>query len=543
MPIVRNERNIILSDMHVVIADSLSSSAVEILRTVPGWTVDARPQRSPADLAADLAEADALIVRSATQVDQQLIAAAPRLRVIARAGTGVDNVDVQAATDRGIVVMNAPGANSVSVAEHAWALMLALSRSIGAADAAMKRGVWDKKRLMGAELRGKALGVVGLGRIGQEVTNRARAFGMQVLAHDPFISEQVAATMGAELVSLDELCSRADYITLHIPATAETRHLFDAKRFAACKPGLRIVNTARGELIDEAALAEAIKAGQVAGAGLDVFAQEPPKDQALVGLPQVVATPHIAASTVEAQELVGIETAMGVRDFLKDGAIRNAVNFPALPADQQIRMRPWMHLADRLGALLVQVASGRTHGVGIRYYGAAVNAGSDLLASSVVAGVLRPILSGAVTVINARAVAAQRGIEIIESRSSRPRDFANLLSVKLHTSSGEHWVEGTVFEHGSARLTAVDGVEIEAPLDGTLILIKNDDQPGVIGEVGTILGKFGVNIASFALGRGGGGAVGVVNVDVPRGDEGRVDKAIEAIRGIAAVKSACLVKL
>ena len=543
MPIVRNERNIILSDMHVVIADSLSSSAVEILRTVPGWTVDARPQRSPADLAADLAEADALIVRSATQVDQQLIAAAPRLRVIARAGTGVDNVDVQAATDRGIVVMNAPGANSVSVAEHAWALMLALSRSIGAADAAMKRGVWDKKRLMGAELRGKALGVVGLGRIGQEVTNRARAFGMQVLAHDPFISEQVAATMGAELVSLDELCSRADYITLHIPATAETRHLFDAKRFAACKPGLRIVNTARGELIDEAALAEAIKAGQVAGAGLDVFAQEPPKDQALVGLPQVVATPHIAASTVEAQELVGIETAMGVRDFLKDGAIRNAVNFPALPADQQIRMRPWMHLADRLGALLVQVASGRTHGVGIRYYGAAVNAGSDLLASSVVAGVLRPILSGAVTVINARAVAAQRGIEIIESRSSRPRDFANLLSVKLHTSSAEHWVEGTVFEHGSARLTAVDGVEIEAPLDGTLILIKNDDQPGVIGEVGTILGKFGVNIASFALGRGGGGAVGVVNVDVPRGDEGRVDKAIEAIRGIAAVKSACLVKL
>ena len=528
--------------MHVVIADPLSSSAIEILRTVPGWTVDARPQRSASDLAKDLAEADALIVRSATQVDERLISAAPRLRVIARAGTGVDNVDVQAATDRGIVVMNAPGANSVSVAEHAFALMLAMSRSIGAADAAMKRGVWDKKRLTGAELRGKTLGVVGLGRIGQEVTNRARAFGMQVVAHDPFISEQVAATMGAELLTLDELCARADYITLHLPATAETRQLFDARRLASCKPGVRIINTARGELIDEAALAEAITRGHVAGAGLDVFMQEPPPDQALTGLPQVVATPHIAASTVEAQELVGIETAMGVRDYLKDGAIRNAVNFPALPAEDQIRLRPWMTLADRLGAMLVQVASGRTHGVGIRYYGAAVSAGSDLLASSVVAGVLRPILSGAVTVINARAVAQQRGIEIIESRSSRPRDFANLLSVKLLTSAGERWVEGTVFEHGSARLTSVDGVEIEAPLEGTLILITNEDQPGVIGEVGTILGRSGVNIANFALGRGSGGAVGVVNVDTPGTDGGALERALEAIRAIPAVTTAGVVR-
>ena len=529
--------------MHVVIADPLSSSAIEILRTVPGWTVDARPQRSPEDLARDLAEADALIVRSATQVDARLLAAASRLRVIARAGTGVDNVDVAAATDRGIVVMNAPGANSVSVAEHAFALMLALSRSIGAADAAMKKGVWDKKRLTGAELRGKTLGVVGLGRIGQEVTNRARAFGMEIVAHDPFISEQVAATIGAELVTLDELCARSDYITLHIPATAETRHLFGAARLAACKPGVRLINTARGELIDEAALADAIKKGHVAGAGLDVFEKEPPPDQSLTGLPQVIATPHIAASTVEAQELVGLETAMGVRDYLRDGAIRNAVNFPALPAEDQIRMRPWMSLGDRLGALLVQIASGRTHGVGIRYYGASVTAGSDLIASSVVAGVLRPILSGAVTVINARGVAAQRGIEIIESRSSRPRDFANLVSVKLLTSEGEHWVEGTVFEPGSARLTSMDGVEIEAPLEGTLILIKNEDQPGVIGEVGSILGKFHVNIANFALGRDASGAVGVVNVDAPNSNDGTLEGALDAIRRIPAVKTASLVKL
>ena len=467
-----------------------------------------------------------LIVRSATQVDAKLIAAAPRLRVIARAGTGVDNVDVTAATDRGIVVMNAPGANSISVAEHAWALMLALSRSIGAADAAMKRGVWDKKRLTGAEMRGKTLGVVGLGRIGQEVTNRARAFGMDVVAHDPFISEQVAATMGAELVTLDELCARSDYITLHIPATPETRNLFDAARLAACKPGLRIINTARGELIDEAALADAIKRGHVAGAGLDVFAVEPPPDQSLTGLPQVIATPHIAASTVEAQELVGIETAMAVRDYLRDGAIRNAVNFPALPAEDQIRLRPYMTLADRLGALLVQIC---------------VRAGPTASASATTAPRSTPARTcwparwspacsgrsspGAVTVINARAVAAQRGIEIIESRSSRPRDFANLLSVKIHTSDGERWVEGTVFEPGSARLTAVDGVEIEVPLEGTLILIKNDDQPGVIGEVGTILGKSGVNIANFALGRGKGGAVGAVNIDVPATDDGKIDRA------------------
>src|ERR671914_468008 len=259
--------------MHIVIADQLPASAVDLLSRVPGWTIDAKAGRSPDALARDLTNANALIVRSATTVNADLIAAAPKLRVIARAGTGVDNVDLAAATDRGIVVMNAPGANSVSVAEHAWALMLALSRSIGPADAAMKRGVWDKKRLTGAELRGKTLGVVGLGRIGQEVTNRARAFGMEVVAHDPYISEQVATTMGAELVSLDDLCARADYITLHIPATAETRQLFDATRLAACKPGLRIINTARGELIDEAALADAIKRGHVAGAGLDVFVQ------------------------------------------------------------------------------------------------------------------------------------------------------------------------------------------------------------------------------------------------------------------------------
>lgn len=529
--------------MHIVIADQLPASAVEILRGVPGWTVDARTQRPPAELARDLAEADALIVRSATIVDARLIADAPRLRVIARAGTGVDNVDVAAATSRGVVVMNSPGANSVSVAEHALALMLALARAVPAADAAMKRGVWDKKRLTGAELRGKTLGVVGFGRIGQEVAARARAFGMEVVAHDPFISEQIASGVGVELLPLDTLCARADYLTLHVPATVETRHLLDANRLARCRPGVRIVNTARGELIDETALAQAIERGHVAGAGLDVFQTEPPPDGRLTKLPQVVATPHIAASTVEAQELVGTETAMNVRDFLRDGIIRNAVNFPALPSEEYSVIRPWMQLAGRLGSLVAQLATGRTHAVGIRYYGPLVSARSEMLASAVVAGVFQPMLSSAVTIVNARAVAAERGIEIVETRSTRPRDFTNLLSVKLHTNEGERWVEGTVFEPGSPRVASVDGVEIEAPLDGTLIVITNNDQPGVIGEIGTILGRHRLNIANFALGRGSAGAVGFVKIDEPPTDDGSIRRALEEIRAAKAIRTACLVRV
>jgi D-3-phosphoglycerate dehydrogenase len=537
------KRIIILRVMHIVIADQLPASAIDILRSVPGWTVDARTQRPPAELARDLAGADALIVRSATNVDAAVIGDAPRLRVIARAGTGVDNVDVAAATARGIVVMNSPGANSVSVAEHAMALMLALARAVPAADAAMKRGVWDKKRLTGAELRSKTLGVVGLGRIGQEVAARARAFGMEVIAHDPFISEQIAATLGIELLSVDDLCAKADYLTLHVPSTAETRHLIDARRLALCKPGVRIINTARGELIDEPALADAIEKGHVGGAGLDVFEQEPPVDGRLTKLPQVVATPHIAASTVEAQELVGTETAMNVRDFLRDGVIRSAVNFPALPAEEYALARPWMQLAGRLGSLIAQLATGRTHGVGIRYYGPLVSARSEMLASAVVAGVLQPLLSSAVTIVNARAVAVQRGIEIVETRSSRPRDFTNLLSVKLHTSDGERWLEGTVYEPGVPRLTAVDGVEIEAPLDGTLIVITNNDQPGVIGNVGTILGRHGLNIANFALGRGASGAVGLVKIDEPSTDDGSLRRALQEIREAKAIRSAMLVRV
>ncbi|MBI1873761.1 MAG: phosphoglycerate dehydrogenase [Acidobacteria bacterium] len=530
--------------MKVVIADELPRQAVAVLEGVEGWQVEFRPRHSRQELTAMLADADALIVRSATQVDRELLDAAPRLRVVARAGTGVDNVAVEEATRRGIVVMNAPGANSVSVAEHACGMMLALSRSIPAADAAMKQQRWDKKRFTGSELAGKTLGLVGLGRVGQEVARRASAFGMEILAHDPYISEQLAADLGVTLVSLDEVCTRADYLSLHLPLTSATRRLFDAERLATCRRGVRMINTARGELIDSTALAAALASGQVGGAGLDVFEQEPPKDWALVGLPQVIATPHIAASTREAQEMVAAEITQAVRDFLRDGIVRNAVNFPTLPPEQFHRLKPYLTLAERLGTLAIQVERAHVTGIGIRYYGELVTGPTEHVTSATLVGLLRPILSSGITLVNARSVASQRGMEVVESRSTRSREFTSLISLKLRTSDGERWLEGTVFEPERPRLVLLDGVNVEAPLEGTMIIIWNNDQPGVIGDVGTILGHHGINISSFALGRSDRGAVGVVNVDEQPGVGGEAyDRALEEIRKVAAVRQAGLVRL
>ena len=526
--------------MKIVIADDLPRSAVSLLTAIDGWTVDATPGRPLPDLLAALADADALVVRSATKVTRDVIAAAPALRVIARAGTGVDNVDLDAASARGIVVMNAPGANSISVAELALGQMLALARHLPAADAAMKAQRWEKKKFAGLELRGKTLGLIGLGRIGQEVAARARAFEMQIVAHDPFISEELAGKIGARLASLDEVCAEADFLSLHLPVTPQTRHLLNAERLARCRKGIRIVNTARGELIDEAALAEALKSGQVAGAALDVFQQEPPADWGLAQLPSVVASPHIAASTAEAQELVGVETAAAVRDYLRDGIIRNAVNVPSLSPDDFARLRPWLSVAERLGSLVAQMGQARMTGIGVRYYGELAEGRSDVLTSAVLVGVFQTIVSGGVTAVNAKSIATDRGVEVIESRSSRVRDYTSLLSVKLHTSAGERWVEGTVFEHGGGRLVLVDGVPVDAPLSGTQIVIKNNDQPGVIGAVGTVLGRHQINIANFALGRSPEGAVGVVSVD----ETDRVTEALlNELRAIPAVRSAEVVRL
>lgn len=533
--------------MKIVIPDPLPPAAVALL-AAEGWTVDTRTGRSPEELAADVADADALIVRSATTVTAALIAAAPRLRVVARAGAGVDNVDVEAASDRGIVVLNAPGANSVSVAEHVFALMLSSTRSVALADAQMKAGRWCKKSLRGVELRGKTLGVVGLGRIGREVVRRALAFDMQVVAHDPFIPAQLADDLGVGLLDLEALAERADFITLHLPSTEATRGLLGRELLARCRPGTRVINTARGDLVDEAALAEAIADGRVAGAGLDVFRREPPPDTALTGLPQVVATPHIGGATTEAQQLVGLAAATGVREYLRTGFARNAVNYPSVGPDELRSLRPHLVLAERLGSLLAQLADDRIAGVGLRYYGQLAAQPHELLVGATLVGLLGQTLSQAVTLVNARAAAEQRGLEIVESRSTRQRNFTSLVSLKLHTSGGELWAEGALFEPEQPRLVRLDGVEVEAPLEGTLLIIRNRDQPGVIGEVGSILGRHGINIATFALGRGPGGAVGVVRVG-PSGQAGApaepevTDEVLDAIRGIGAVEAVGLIRL
>lgn len=525
--------------MKILVADDLPSSALDLLRS-EGWNVDARSGRTPEQLAADLADAQALVVRSATRVTAALIASSPLLRVIARAGTGVDNVDVAAASARGIVVMNAPGANSVSVAELTLGLMLALARHIPAADAAMKQGRWEKKRFLGEELRDKTLGLVGLGRIGQEVARRAAAFGMRVLAHDPFISEEVALGLGVDLVSLDDLFAQADYVSLHMPSTPQTRNLINAERLSRARRGIRIINTARGDLIDEQALADAIEAGQVGGAALDVFVKEPTVDHRLQRLPQVVATPHIAASTREGQELVGVETAAALRDFLKDGIVRNAVNFPALSTEDFKRLQPFIALGERLGTFIAQMSDDRAKAIGIRYYGDLAETRNDVIVNAVLVGFFRPILSSGITPVNARTIAAERGIEVIESRSTRVRDYTSLISVKLQTSGTERWVEGAVFERRSPRLVLVDGIAVEAPLEGTMIVICNEDRPGVIGDIGTILGRHGINIANFALGRDRNRAVGVVIVD----EEAPIpDAVLDELRRVAAIREVRLVRV
>ena len=525
--------------MLIVIADDLPKTALELLRA-EGWTVDSRSGRTPEQLKGDLADADAIVVRSATKVTADIIAAAPKLRAIARAGTGVDNVNVEAASGRGIVVMNAPGANSISVAELAMAQLLSLARKLPAADASMKQGKWDKKSFLGEEVRGKVLGLAGLGRIGQEVARRAQAFEMTVIAHDPFISAQVSASLGVELVTFDQLCARADFLSLHMPATPQTRHIFNAARFAACKKGLKLINTARGELIDEAALVDAINSGQIGGAALDVFTAEPTTDHTLQQLPQVVASPHIAASTREGQELVGVETASALRDFLKTGVIRNAVNFPSVAPEEFQRLQPFIKLGKQLGCLVGQMGEARIESLGVRYYGDLASGQHPLIANAVLVGLFQAILSDTVTEVNARAVATARGIDLVESSSTRSREYRSLLSVKLMTSDGERWVEGTVAANTS-RLVLLNGVPIEAPLTGTLLLLANHDQPGVIGEVGTILGKHGINIANFALGRNGTGAVGVVNVDEPGEQIG--EDVLKAIRAVKPVKAAWLVRV
>ncbi len=504
--------------MKIVLAEKVSPATLAVFAAEPGWEVLTHDQL-PDGLPAALADADALVVRSAVQVDDALMEHAPKLRVVGRAGVGVDNIDADAATRRGIVVMNTPGANAVAVAELTVGLMLALARKLPVANSTMHAGKWEKKSLQGAELRGKTLGILGLGRIGLEVAKRAKGFGLEIAGSDPFVSAAVARENGIKLVTLDELIAGSDYITLHVGLTQQTAGVINAKSIVAMKKGVRIVNCARGELIDDAALVAALKNGHVAGAALDVFAVEPLKDSPYFGLDNVILTPHIAGSTGEAQEAVGIQIAQQVREYLKLGVVQNAVNLPSLSHEEYVVLAPYIDLASRLGSFLAQAGKGGIEAIHLTYGGSLAEAKTELVRNAAIEGLLQG--SENVNRINAAAVAQERGIRVHEEKTESHRGgSASVLQIELHTGAGSSHATATVIHDEQPRLLEFDGIDIETPLEGNLLVCGNLDVPGVIGRIGTILGAHGVNIANFALGRQRTGvkpvkALAVVQVDAP----------------------------
>ncbi|HEY7616865.1 MAG TPA: phosphoglycerate dehydrogenase [Terriglobales bacterium] len=530
--------------MKVVVAEKISPAAVQLLQE-PQWTV-ITPDKLDSHLASHLESADALIVRSAVQVNGELLDHAKKLRVIGRAGVGVDNIDLDAATRKGIAVMNTPGANAVAVAEQTVGMMLAMARHLCRADALMHAGKWEKKSLQGSELRGKTLGIVGLGRIGMEVARRARAFGMAIVAHDPFVSTSVAKEQGIRLATLDEVYAAADYITLHVGLTPQTTGMINAESIKKMKRGVRLVNCARGELVDEAALAEAVKHGHVAGAALDVFVEEPLKNSPLTALDNVILTPHIGGSTHEAQEAVGYQIAQQVKEYLKDGVIQNAVNVPSVSHDEYVQLQPYVVLAERLGSFLAQVSEGNLVEISLRYSGRIAEWKTELIRNAAIKGILNESLDEKANLVNAAAIAESRGLPVHEARKSKTSgSLESVISILLKTAREEHIVMGSVLHRHVPRLLHVDGIDVEAPLERDLIYMRNRDVPGVIGRVGTILGEHKINIANFSLGRRGNGdtkeprqAIAVVHVD------GRVpDKVLAELRKAPAVQQAKAVRL
>lgn len=532
--------------MKIVLAEKVSPATLAVFAAEPGWEVLTH-DKLPDGLPAALADADALVVRSAVQVDEALLTHAPKLRVIGRAGVGVDNIDAEAATRHGVVVMNTPGANAVAVAELTLGLMLALARKVPVANATMHAGKWEKKSLQGSELRGKTLGILGLGRIGLEVARRARGFGMELIGSDPFVSAAVARENGITLVSVEELFAKSDYLTLHVGLTPQTAGIINEKTLATMKKGVRIINCARGELVEDAALAAALKSGHVGGAALDVFTVEPPKDSAYFGVDNVILTPHIAGSTGEAQEAVGIQIAMQVREYLKLGVVQNAVNLPSLSHEEYVVLAPYIDLAGRLGAFLAQTGKGGTESINLVYSGRLADAKTDLVRNAFIAGLLQGLEN--VNRINAAAIAQERGIRIHEEKQERSLrgGASTVLAVELHSADGGSHATATVIHGEQPRLLEFDGIDIEAPLEGNLLVCRNLDVPGVIGKIGTTLGEQGVNIANFALGRERAGkaqadgpvkALAVVQIDAPASQS-----ALDALKSIKALLMAQPVQL
>jgi len=517
--------------VRILVLEGITERGAEILRS-EGWTLDMEKALPPAELVKKVAPYHAILVRSGSQMTAEVIDAAKSLKVIGRAGVGVDNVDLQAATRRGVLVMNSPGGNTVSTAELAVALMLGLSRNLAPADASMKTGTWDRKTFAGVELFGKRLGVVGFGRVGREVAARGRAFGMEVQAFDPFVAPAMAEKAHVTLRSLDELLQTSDYISLHTTLTPETKHLIGKDSLAKVKAGVRIVNAARGELIDDEALLAALDSGRVAGAALDVHAQEPPKDWRLAKHPKVLALPHLGASTKEAQERVGTDIAQQVRDYLKGGVIQSAVNFYSLAGDLYDKVRPAMDLAERLGLFVGQACKGSIERLELGVYGDLREIDVKPILAAAVTGVLRPQMAEGLTLVNALEVARERKIEILESTSTATVSFANLVALRLKTSEEELQVAGTVFGGGHLRLVDVDGVEVDTIPQGNVLVVRNDDTPGIVGKVGTLLGSHGVNIARMGLGRKPGSGRAIMLIEVDGEVQGAVIDELARVPGI-----------
>ena len=515
----------------VLISDKMDPNAARIFEE-RGCDVDVITGESPDELKARIGEYHGLAIRSSTTVTSEILDAATNLKVIGRAGIGVDNVDIPYASGKGVVVMNTPFGNSITTAEHAIAMIMALARQIPQANDRTQNGEWPKKDFMGIEVTGKTLGLIGAGNIGSIVASRALGLKMKIVAFDPFLTPDRAVEIGVEKVDLDTLLARADFITLHTPLTEETRNILSAENLGKTKEGVRIVNCARGGLIDEAALAEQLASGHVAGAALDVFETEPAKESPLFGLPNFICTPHLGASTTEAQVNVALQVAEQMADYLVSGGVTNALNMPSLSAEEAPKLQPYMALAERLGSLVGQLAHGNLPKISIEMEGDAAELNPKPITAAVLSGVMRRY-SQSVNMVNAPYLAKERGIEVREIRNSREGRYKTLVRVTVATDSGDRSVAGTIFGSGGPRLVEIFGIGIEAELEGDMLYIVNDDAPGFIGRIGTLLGQNGINIGTFNLGRreAGGEAVSLLSIDQPISQD-LVEKAsgVEGVR-------------
>jgi D-3-phosphoglycerate dehydrogenase / 2-oxoglutarate reductase len=520
----------------VLISDKMDPNAETIFRD-RGCDVDVITGETPEQLIARIGDYDGLAIRSSTKVTQAILDAATNLKVIGRAGIGVDNVDIPAASAKGVVVMNTPFGNSITTAEHAIALMFALARQLPEANAQTQAGLWPKNGFMGVEVTGKTLGLIGAGNIGSIVASRALGLRMKVVAFDPFLTPERAVEMGVEKADLDTLLAKADFITLHTPLTDQTRGILSRENLAKTKKGVRIINCARGGLIDEAALKDALDSGQVGGAALDVFETEPAKDSPLFGTPNFICTPHLGASTNEAQVNVALQVAEQMADYLVNGGGTNALNMPSLSAEEAPKLRPYMALAEKLGSMVGQLAHDNLSAVSVEVEGAAAQLNVKPITAAVLAGCMRPY-SATVNMVNAPYLAKERGLDVREVRHDREGDYHTLLRVTVKTKGGDRSVAGTLFGGGAGgepRLVELFGVKVEADLDGDMLYIVNEDAPGFIGRLGSTLGEAGINIGTFHLGRQEAGGVAVVLLSV---DEPVPAPTIEAIRGLPGVKRA-----